>query len=100
MNTFTEKYEPRTFEDLVFHNPAVRQRLHDYACNKRDGTILLHGTYGVGKSTIARVVAVDRIPPFQPPQIVDLKNAAELWAALSMATRTCSSQTTRTGATP
>ncbi|WP_298559372.1 AAA family ATPase [uncultured Aliiroseovarius sp.] len=54
---FTNKYAPQVFDDLVFQNDTDRKKLQKHATGERVGNILLHGPYGSGKSTVARIVA-------------------------------------------
>lgn len=78
MNNFANKYAPTSFNDLVFHNQQVRDRLKDYAESKRNGSIILHGTYGVGKSTIAKTVIYDRLPSADHRPFVDVFAASDV----------------------
>ncbi|WP_187431758.1 hypothetical protein ROLI_025450 [Roseobacter fucihabitans] len=49
--------QPTTFNDLVFENPNAQQKLQQYANGTLQGSIILHGPYGTGKSTAAAIVA-------------------------------------------
>lgn len=53
---FEKKYAPRKFEDLVFPDSNTRQRLWEYANNKRHNSIIFHGPYGTAKTTTARML--------------------------------------------
>lgn len=57
MITFAQKYTPHTFEEMIFPDSNTRQRILEFAQNKRHGSLLLHGPYGTAKSTTARLVA-------------------------------------------
>ena len=51
------KYRPRRFEDVVGQDHVVRALSHALAGDKLHPAILLTGTRGVGKTTLARIVA-------------------------------------------
>lgn len=51
------KYRPRTFADVLGQEPVVRALSHALAGDKLHPAILLTGTRGVGKTTLARIVA-------------------------------------------
>lgn len=53
---FNNKYEPTTFNELVFTDAVTRFLLEQYATGGRCGNVLLHGTYGTGKTTAANVI--------------------------------------------
>lgn len=57
MTTFSNKYAPRSFDDLIFPDSNTRQRIWEFAHNKRHSSLLLHGPYGTAKSTTARLLA-------------------------------------------
>ena len=53
---------PQTFNDLVFADDYTRQDLYDYVqYPTMCGNIILEGGYGSGKSTIASIIAKDRL---------------------------------------
>ena len=54
---FNEKYQPKTFTDLVFQSDISRKRLEKYATGENTGNLLLYGPYGSSKTTAARIVA-------------------------------------------
>jgi replication factor C subunit 3/5 len=58
---FEQAHEPQRFQDLVFADPLVRDRLQGYANGKLWDHLLLHGIYGVGKSIAARVIVQQRL---------------------------------------
>lgn len=64
MTTFAERHAPKNLNDLVFADKATRQRIDDYANGTCDGHILLHGPFGTGKSTVARMIAEQRLQAF------------------------------------
>jgi replication-associated recombination protein RarA len=56
------KSTPQTFADLVFADDFTKQDLYDYVQYPQlCGNIILEGGYGSGKSTIASVVAKERL---------------------------------------
>ena len=60
MMTFETKYAPKTFADLIFPDAKTEQRLWQYANNQRHDSLILHGPYGTGKTTTARIVDTTR----------------------------------------
>lgn len=62
MSKFAILHAPQRFDDLVFADPSVAQRLKQYAEGQRTKSIILHGAYGSGKSTIARLLLQARDP--------------------------------------
>jgi replication-associated recombination protein RarA len=53
---------PQTFEDLAFADNYTRQDLYDYVQYPQlCGNIILEGGYGSGKSTIAAIIAKERL---------------------------------------
>jgi imidazole glycerol phosphate synthase glutamine amidotransferase subunit len=53
---------PQTFADLAFADDYTRQDLYDYVQYKQlCGNIILEGGYGSGKSTIAAIIAKERL---------------------------------------
>lgn len=61
MTNFNKTYAPKSFDDLLWTDENTRVRLRQYAEGKRTRHIILHGTYGSGKSTIARMVCEARL---------------------------------------
>ena len=62
MSKFATLHAPQRFDDLMFADPAVAQRLRQYAEGCRTKPVILHGAYGGGKSTIARLLVQARDP--------------------------------------
>ncbi|MBO9422368.1 AAA family ATPase [Labrenzia sp. R4_2] len=60
MLIFEKKYAPTCFNDLIFPDLNTRQRLQDFADNKRHNSIILHGPYGTAKSTTANILVEER----------------------------------------
>lgn len=58
---FEQAHEPQRFQDLVFAEPLVREQLQGYANCSGWNHLLLHGSYGVGKSIAARVIVQERL---------------------------------------
>jgi len=54
-----QNYTPKTFDDLLFEDDAVRQQLLGYATGVKRSNILLWGQPGSGKSIAASVIAND-----------------------------------------
>ena len=68
---------PQTFNDLIFADDYTRQDLYDYVqYPTMCGTIILEGGYGSGKSTIASIIAKDRLGA--TPSLYELNG--ETWA--------------------
>lgn len=57
---FAERYAPKTLADVVFTNPDVKARLALYASGRMQGSILLHGPFGTGKSATALAIVHQR----------------------------------------
>ena len=54
--TFQQKYTPQSFGDLIFPDSNTRQRLLEFANNKRHGSLIFHGPYGTAKTTTAKIL--------------------------------------------
>lgn len=68
---------PQTFNDLIFADDYTRQDLYDYVqYPTMCGNIILEGGYGSGKSTIASIIAKDRLGT--TPSIYELNG--QTWA--------------------
>ena len=53
---------PTCFKDIAFADDYTREDLADYAYNPNlTGNIILEGGYGSGKSTIAQIIATERL---------------------------------------
>ena len=59
---FDTKYEPKTLDDIVFHSADARETVeglvdgsYGFPSSGKNG-ILLHGTYGTGKSALAKIL--------------------------------------------
>lgn len=53
---WVEKYRPTSLDEYVFQNEAHREKFSQYIETKSIPNILLSGTQGTGKSTIARIL--------------------------------------------
>jgi replication-associated recombination protein RarA len=68
---------PQTFADLVFADDYTKQDLFDYVQYPQlCGNIILEGGYGSGKSTIAAIIAKERLG--STPSVYELNG--EAWA--------------------
>ena len=76
--TFEEKYEPTCFDELVFEEQVVQQTLRDFATGQRDKHLLFYGSWGVGKSTTAKVIARERSDDLQTRKTIDIYSALEV----------------------
>jgi len=56
MMIFEKKYAPQTFGDLIFPDSNTRQRIWEFANNKRHNSLIFHGPYGTAKTTTARML--------------------------------------------
>ena len=70
---FDSKYAPKTLNDIVFHSAQARSKIEGltngsfgFPLSGVNG-ILLHGTYGTGKSALAKIL----------PQIIEEHNGGE-----------------------
>jgi replication-associated recombination protein RarA len=54
------KYAPKNLAEVIYPSVAVERRIKGYATGQLEGHILLHGTNGTGKSTVAKLL-VDSI---------------------------------------
>lgn len=59
---FEDKYAPRSFDNLIFEDAEVRQKLKYYAENRRHKHLLLYGPPGTAKTTACVVIANQRQP--------------------------------------
>ena len=53
--SFTIKYAPQTLDEIVL-DPSVRTRLNHYVNGNRKTPLILHGTNGLGKTSIASLL--------------------------------------------
>lgn len=60
--TFRQNHEPKSFNDLIFHDPGVEQVLREYANGQRTKHLILHGPKGSGKSCAAQMILKERLP--------------------------------------
>lgn len=67
--SFQQNHEPTCFNDLVFHDLAVKQLLREYAQGKRTEHLILHGSFGSGKSSAARMIRKEVAGPADEAQI-------------------------------
>lgn len=66
---------PQTFADLAFADDYTKQDLYDYVQHsKLCGNIILEGGYGSGKSTIAAIIAKERLG--STPSVYELNGEA------------------------
>jgi len=50
------KYAPKNLAEVIYPSVAVERRIKGYASGHLEGHILLHGTNGSGKSTVAKLL--------------------------------------------
>lgn len=55
MTIFTRN-EPKSFNDLVFHDPKVAETIRQYTTGERTENLLLYGPPGSGKSMAAEII--------------------------------------------
>ncbi len=67
--SFQQNHEPTCFDDLVFHDFAVEQLLREYAQGKRTEHLILHGSFGSGKSSAARMIRKEVVGPANAAQV-------------------------------
>ena len=72
-NDFDSKYEPKTLNHIVFHSAQARHKMESltngafgFPLTGVNG-ILLYGTYGTGKSALAKIL----------PQVIEVNNGGE-----------------------
>jgi DNA polymerase III delta prime subunit len=53
---WVEKYRPKTIDDYVFTNPETRAIVEHWVNEKSIPHILLHGSAGTGKTTLAKIL--------------------------------------------
>ena len=51
-----EKYRPSSLDDYVFSDDMVREQCFSYVASKEFPNLLLSGSAGVGKTTLARIL--------------------------------------------
>lgn len=61
MSKFAQTYAPTTFDELVFADDNVGRLLREYATGARTKSLILHGTYGTGKSAVAQMILRTRV---------------------------------------
>lgn len=54
--SFAIKYAPKIWSDIVITNESVRDKLNSYIYGDNQKPLLLYGQYGLGKTTIARLL--------------------------------------------
>lgn len=62
MSKFANKHAPQNFDEVIFADFDTKKRLSQYVLAQRTKPIILHGPYGTGKSTIARLLIEGRDP--------------------------------------
>lgn len=75
--TILDKHRPTRFADLVFASPQLRDHLKAYADGRRGGSLLLHGPYGTGKSTIAEAIQRELLIAQESPNKPYIMEAAD-----------------------
>lgn len=72
-----DKHRPTRFADLVFATPQLQSHLKAYADGRRGGSLLLHGPYGTGKSTIAEAIQRELLIAEGSPNVPYVMEAAD-----------------------
>jgi replication-associated recombination protein RarA len=71
MRDFETKYEPKTFTDMVIHDPHnnIMPLLNQIVSAKSCPNLLLYGANGTGKTTLAKVLTNELACPLKsdPP---------------------------------
>ena len=62
--TFHKKHQPTSISELVFQDPAVAQKIKEYASGTRAKHLLLEGPTSSGKSEAARMILQERLSPY------------------------------------
>jgi len=57
MKAFYRKYRPKTFDDVLGQEDAVKTLTRKWESDTIPHSILIHGPYGTGKTTLARIIA-------------------------------------------
>jgi len=50
------KYRPQTINEYVFANDAIERKIKRYTDGKTNRPLILHGTYGTGKTVLAEII--------------------------------------------
>jgi replication factor C small subunit len=67
---WTEKYRPQTLDGYVFADPAQREQIEYFACEKSVPHLLLTGPAGTGKTTLAKILVNElEIDPYDFLQV-------------------------------
>lgn len=76
--TFEDKYEPRSFAELIFADKAAQATCRRYATSKPYKPLMLWGPPGTAKTTTARVIVRERYRFAGHTGDIEEFNAAEL----------------------
>ena len=71
------KYAPKDLDEVIYPSLRIEKRIKGYASKQLEGHLILHGSNGTGKTSIANLLAKE-IGNQQPE--VELKDADELLA--------------------
>jgi hypothetical protein len=52
------KYAPRNLSEIIYPSTAVERRIMGYASGQLEGHILMHGSNGTGKTSIANLLPI------------------------------------------
>jgi replication factor C large subunit len=80
-SNWAEKYRPKKFSDIVGQDEAlekIRELLNNINSPKARRAFILHGTPGIGKTTIAQVIARETDSEIFELNASDLRNKAKL----------------------
>ena len=90
---WTERYRPKKFQDIVGQEPAVweiKNFIEEFYLGNLTKTkkkaIILHGTHGIGKTTMAQVIALETGSEIFELNASDIRNKTSLNEILKPAT--------------
>ena len=50
------KYAPSNLDEVIYPSVAVERRIKGYASRQMEGHVMLHGSNGTGKTTLANLL--------------------------------------------
>lgn len=70
MINFCDKYHPTTLESVVYHDTETKDFFECYVHQLYDDNLVLYGTVGTGKNTIAEMLPQAIVPDIQKSDVV------------------------------